>query len=128
MAFGRRVGESCRPGSVFALCGPVGAGKTHFVRGVVEGLGGHPGVASPTFTLLHEYSTPQGVVLHFDFYRAGSAWEILEAAADELHDLAAVVLVEWADRFPEVLPGAARWVDFLPEDRGRRRIVIRGGA
>jgi tRNA threonylcarbamoyladenosine biosynthesis protein TsaE len=93
-------------GVVIALIGPLGAGKTAFVKGLAEGLGIDPArVASPTFTIASEYPLPDGTRLaHVDLYRVDSQAE-LEAAGflDVLAD-ARVVAVEWADRLPGALP------------------------
>lgn len=126
LAFGRRLGRGLKPGCVVALCGPVGAGKTHLVRGLVEGLGGSGETASPTFALIHEYPTPAAVVMHFDLYRMRSAAEVFEAGFDELHDARAVVVLEWADKFPEIVPPGASWVKLVPVDETTRRIVVQG--
>jgi tRNA threonylcarbamoyladenosine biosynthesis protein TsaE len=100
------VGE---PGALVALIGPLGAGKTLFVKGLAEGLGLDPAsVASPTFVIASEYATPDGRRLaHVDLYRLHSEAELEAAGFLDLLAPGAIVAVEWSDR----LPGA------LPEDR-----------
>lgn len=96
------------------LFGPLGAGKTAFVRGLLEGAGGAPeDVSSPTFTLAQEYSA-RLPVLHVDLYRV-SALEIDELGLDELASAGGIVAIEWADRWPRP-PGDAVRVHI--EDRG----------
>jgi tRNA threonylcarbamoyladenosine biosynthesis protein TsaE len=112
------------PGSTVALSGEVGAGKTHFVRGMVGGWGGAEDATSPTFTLVHEYATPRGPVFHFDLYRAASAEEIWASAHDELESPDGLVVVEWADRFPALLPPDAVRVTIAHHGEGRRLITI----
>ncbi len=93
---GRELAEDLRPGDVVLVSGDLGAGKTVFVRGVVEGLGGDPGeVASPTFALVHEYSAPAGRILHLDLYRIRDEEEELRQIG--IPEIAAgrVCLVEW---------------------------------
>lgn len=124
VAAGRRLAASLSPGSVVALSGELGAGKTHFVRGLVEGWQGAENATSPTFTLLHEYATPRGPVFHLDLYRASSAAEIWSAAHDELEAPDALVVMEWADRFPELVPPHAVHVRLEHEGNGRRRITF----
>src|SRR3954469_15574756 len=77
LACGRAVAAAALPGSVFALDGDLGAGKTHFVKGFVAALGYDDEVTSPTFTLVHEYPCRRCPVFHFDFYRLESAEEVL---------------------------------------------------
>lgn len=121
---GRRLVEARGPGTVFALVGELGAGKTHFVRGMCEGLGGDPGaVSSPTFTLVHEYAGTRTPFVHMDWYRIESAADLLGAGLDEYFDGKSVVAVEWADRFPELVPPDAIWARFeVVQGTGRRMI------
>lgn len=123
-AAGRGLAARLRPGSVVALSGDLGAGKTCFVRGMVEGWGGTESATSPTFTLLHEYATPRGPVFHIDAYRAKSADEIWSAAHDELCDPDALVVIEWADRFPALVPADAVRVAITHAGDGQRTIGI----
>jgi len=98
-------------GLLIALRGPLGAGKTGFVKGLAEGLGVDPGiVASPTFVIAHEYpagTLPSGAarrLVHVDLYRLERAAELDAAGFLDALGGACVVAVEWADRFPESLP------------------------
>jgi tRNA threonylcarbamoyladenosine biosynthesis protein TsaE len=124
VAAGRALAARLPPGSTVALSGELGAGKTHFVRGVVGGWGGAEDATSPTFTLVHEYATPRGPVFHFDLYRAESAEEIWASAHDELESPDGLVVVEWADRFPALLPPDAVRVTIAHHGEGRRLITI----
>jgi len=125
VAAGRTLAASLAPGAVIALTGELGAGKTHFVRGLVEGWGGSDLATSPTFTLVHEYTTPRGPVIHLDLYRARSADEIWAAAHDELDTPHGLVVIEWAGRFPELVPSNAVRIDISHTGEGRRRIVVK---
>lgn len=124
VAAGRALASRLGPGACVALEGELGAGKTHFVRGLVAGWGGEQEATSPTFALVHEYATPRGPVFHLDLYRAGSAEEVWSAARDELHDPLAMVVIEWADRFPEIRPAGCTRVRLRHEAAGRRGIEI----
>lgn len=124
VAAGRNLARELSPGAVIALHGDLGAGKTHFVRGLVEGWGGAEAATSPTFALVHEYSTPHGPVFHLDLYRAKSAGEIWSCAHDELDAPHGLVVIEWADRFPELVPPGARRVTIEHSGQGRRTITI----
>jgi tRNA threonylcarbamoyladenosine biosynthesis protein TsaE len=123
VAAGRRLAATLPAGSVVALSGDLGAGKTHFVRGLVRGWEGDEHATSPTFALIHEYSTPRGPVFHLDFYRASGPHEIWSAAHDELHAPDGLVVMEWADRFPELVPATAIRIRIEHAGEGRRRIL-----
>lgn len=93
-------------GAVLALRGPLGAGKTLFVKGLAEGLGIDPAcVASPTFVIASEYRTPDGRRLaHVDLYRIESEAELEAAGFLDLLAPGTILAVEWADRLPDALP------------------------
>lgn len=119
---GRATAEMARPGTVIALVGGLGAGKTCWTRGFVAGAGAADEVTSPTFGLLHEYRSGRYPVFHLDFYRLESPGELIALGWDELLEQGAVVIAEWADRFPELLPEDAVWLHFTVEPDGTRRI------
>ncbi len=93
----------CLAGHVVLLIGNLGAGKTTLAKGIVSGLGAvePEEVSSPTFTLIHEYG-PR--VYHIDLYRLDRAEQVATLGLDEIFDRDAVVLIEWGERFPELLP------------------------
>ncbi len=112
IALGRDHARSARAGDVFALSGDLGAGKTQFVKGFVAGLDCTAEVTSPTFTLLHEYAGGRLPIYHFDFYRLDRREAVLRLGFDDYADGDGVCVIEWADRFPEVIPVRARWISF----------------
>ncbi len=118
--WGRELAASLNAGDVVALCGNLGAGKTQATKGIVEGLGSHAAVTSPTFTLVHEYADGRLPIFHFDFYRMERAEEVLTVGWDEILDEPGVVIVEWADLFPDLLPPHARWFQFTAQADGSR--------
>ena len=119
---GRAFAETVRPGSVIALCGEMGAGKTQFVKGLAAGLGFHGEVTSPTFTLVHEYTGGRIALYHGDFYRLESEADAKRIGLDDYFDGSGVVVIEWAEKFSKLLPRRARWVDFRHRDEGTREI------
>ncbi|REJ33402.1 MAG: tRNA (adenosine(37)-N6)-threonylcarbamoyltransferase complex ATPase subunit type 1 TsaE, partial [Bacillota bacterium] len=113
----RRLGAEAGPGQVFALSGPLGAGKTEFARGLLEGLG-VPGdeVASPTFTLINQHQGRLPVV-HIDVYRLEDPGEIWDLGLDDALEAGAVAVIEWAERLGRELP-AQRLHVYLDFDGG----------
>ncbi len=120
---GRRFARCLHAGSVIALVGELGAGKTLFTRGILEGLGGDPSeVCSPTFPVVHEYGSARWPVFHFDFYRLNSARELVQMGWDDYLQRDGMILVEWADKFSECLPPSARWIRFRFGENSERLI------
>jgi tRNA threonylcarbamoyladenosine biosynthesis protein TsaE len=104
-ALGRGLGRLLFPGAVVALDGPLGAGKTHLVLAVAEGLdiADVRAVSSPTFTLIHEYAA-RLPIYHFDAYRLPGPAAFADLGADEYLFGQGVCLIEWAERVAECLP------------------------
>jgi tRNA threonylcarbamoyladenosine biosynthesis protein TsaE len=133
-AIAQRLAARLHPGDVVALTGPLGAGKTCFVRGLAAGLGLDPReVSSPTFVIWHEYAgAPIGrgaagatVLAHLDGYRVGAPAELDEIGWDELlATRQAIVAVEWPERFGDRLPALRISVDLAVEGEELRRIRI----
>ncbi len=122
MEFGRLQAARLRRGDVLALCGDLGAGKTHFVKGVAAGIGADASVTSPTFTLIHEYLGGRLPVYHFDFYRLEDEDEAIKIGLDEYLDGDGICLIEWADKFPGLLPPHTRWFRFSHCADGARAV------
>ena len=120
--FARQWATSLLPNDVVALVGDLGAGKTHFVKGLVEGLGGAEEVTSPTFTLVHEYRSGRLPVFHFDFYRINQPGELQEIGFDDYLEDNGVAVVEWGDRFPHAFPVRTRWVRLAAPSASQRTI------
>ncbi len=124
---GRRLGEELEGGDVIGLAGELGSGKTCLVQGIASGLGVDPGVpvTSPTFTLVGEY--PGRVRLrHADFYRVESYARLEDAGFDDLLDSDAVLVVEWPERFPDVLPAERLDIRIALVSESERRFHVKG--
>ena len=117
LAIGHALGRVAEPGLVVALVGPLGAGKTQFVRGVVQGLDVPDPrvVSSPTFVLLQEYAG-RLPIYHFDTYRLTSPRQFADLGPEEYFEGNGICLVEWADRIASQ----------LPDDRLELRIAMDG--
>jgi tRNA threonylcarbamoyladenosine biosynthesis protein TsaE len=124
-AFGRRLGALLFPGAVVALVGQLGAGKTHLVRAVAEGLGvrNPAAVNSPTFVLIQEYPARLSIY-HFDAYRLSGEREFRELGSDEYFHGDGVCLVEWADKVEPALPAEHLRIEIHVIDKNRRRFEV----
>lgn len=123
ITFGHAFAAGVREGDVLALSGDLGAGKTHFVKGLAAGLGVAAPVTSPTFTLLHEYPDGRLPLFHFDFYRLESAEEVLAIGLDDYFLEDGVVVIEWAEKFRALLPKHTRWLEFRLLSETEREIT-----
>jgi tRNA threonylcarbamoyladenosine biosynthesis protein TsaE len=105
--FGQKLGLQLKGGEVIALYGPLGAGKTHLIKGIVAGLGAEDAankVTSPTFVLVNEYSG-RLEVYHIDAYRLDSIAQFEQIGFDDYCHPGSVVLIEWADKIEQALVG-----------------------
>lgn len=118
-----RWAKKLKPGSVLGLIGELGSGKTVFSRGIARGLGIPDPVTSPTFNLLQVYQGRQKL-FHFDLYRLQSQDELAQIGYEEFFFGQGIVLVEWADKFMDLLPEKSYLVRFRHIDRNTREIEI----
>ncbi len=119
---GRALAAELRAGEVVAIDGDLGAGKTHFVKGLAAGLGHTGEVTSPTFTLVHEYTGGRLPLYHFDFYRLESEDEVLRIGLDDYLESGGIAAIEWAGKFPALLPKGTRWLRFRVGEGDERLI------
>jgi tRNA threonylcarbamoyladenosine biosynthesis protein TsaE len=122
-AAGEDLGRRLGPGSVVALTGELGAGKTRFVQGLARGLGVPTRATSPTFVLVNEYRG-RLPVHHVDLYRIDSVREAEDLGLEELFASDGVTVVEWADRAEPLLPADAVRVHVDGVGDEPRRITI----
>jgi tRNA threonylcarbamoyladenosine biosynthesis protein TsaE len=120
--FGRRFAENVQAGDVLGLTGDLGSGKTQFVKGLVAGLGGSDAVTSPTFSLIHEYSHGRLPVYHFDFFRVEDRQSAERLGLDDYFGGDGVCVIEWANRFPDLIPPNAQWIGFEMKSETERAI------
>ena len=123
--FARRLSKEIKPGDVLALKGELGAGKTQFVKGLVAGLGSDAVVASPTFTISHEYSGGRLPIYHFDFFRLEDRQSAERLGFEDYFFGDGISVVEWADRFSDLIPEQARWIEFRIDSENVRAITLK---
>ena len=121
---GRAFGSGLEAPARVLLLGELGAGKTTFVTGVVEGLGIAAEVTSPTFTLIQEYGADASRVFHVDLYRIEDSADLVELGFWEIWEGPDIILVEWGERLPEEAAAEATHVIRLSLDGDGRRLEI----
>ena len=121
IALGRLISTKLQAGDIVKFTGPLGAGKTTMVRGIVEGLGANPAeVHSPTFSLVHEYEAPGITINHCDFYRLPDFTALEELGGLEFFSEDRIHLIEWSERLNLPLPEARIiTIDLTPRDEKR---------
>jgi tRNA threonylcarbamoyladenosine biosynthesis protein TsaE len=121
--FARRLAGIVAPGDVILLDGPVGAGKTHLARNLIQSIQTTPeDVPSPTYTLVQTYDTVRGPLWHADLYRLSSTHELEELGLTDAFDTA-ICLIEWPDRLGELTPGSALVIDLAQGETDDARIL-----
>ena len=127
---GLEIGKKLQPGSVVALHGPLGAGKTTLAKGIARSLNIEEALTSPSFTLIAEYEgSREGnpvTLYHIDLYRISHPQEIEDLGMEEILNGEGICVIEWAEKASEFLPESTIRVEIVIEDKGRRQIKIRG--
>jgi tRNA threonylcarbamoyladenosine biosynthesis protein TsaE len=124
---GKWIGKFLQAGDVVALCGELGSGKTHFIKGLAAGVGvgrsSH--ITSPSFTFIHEY---QGRIpfFHIDLFRLTTEEEAEDLGLEEYLGRGGLTAIEWADRIPTLLPEALLWITLSYRGEHARSIEISG--
>ena len=124
VALGETLAAQLPAQAVVLLIGNLGAGKTTLAKGIVKGLGAaQPDeVSSPTFTLIHEYGPS---VYHIDLYRLDQPAQVATLGLDEIFDRPAIVLIEWGERFPELMPEDRIEIRLRATGENSREIEVR---
>ena len=125
---GRSFAASLKKGDVVALSGDLGTGKTHFIGGVCAGLGVRGHVASPSFTIINEYSADGFTVVHVDLYRIAARSEMISLGIEEYFGERYICLIEWSERMEHYLPQSYIQVNLTyGEGDNDRQIMIDQG-
>jgi tRNA threonylcarbamoyladenosine biosynthesis protein TsaE len=124
IALGEQLARELPARGVVLLIGNLGTGKTTLAKGIVSGLGAAPAdeVSSPTFTLIHEFG--DGRVYHIDLYRLDEPRELATLGLDEIFDRDALVLIEWGERFPRILPACRTEIRLRATGDDEREIEV----
>ena len=122
---GRKLAEKLPGGSVVAMYGDLGAGKTAFVRGMAKGMGLSCRVSSPTFTIVNEYLGERELI-HFDMYRLSSADELFDIGWEDYLSRGAVCAVEWSENVQDAFFGDEVVVRIEKLNETDRKITIEG--
>ena len=126
-SLGHILAEHLPDGSVVALIGTLGAGKTRLVQAIAQQTGNAmETICSPTFVLLHEYTEGDRPIYHFDAYRLENVEEFQRLSPDDYFEDSGLTLIEWADKFPQVLPADHIEIRIEPIGESARRFHIRG--
>lgn len=123
---GMRYAAALSPGDVVTLDGELGAGKTAFARGVLQGLGYAGRVTSPTFAIANEYETDPAYVAHFDMYRILNAEALWELGFADYLDGQRIVLMEWSANVADALPARVKTVRITYGEQPDSRIIVTG--
>jgi tRNA threonylcarbamoyladenosine biosynthesis protein TsaE len=120
---GHRLSQLFTGGEVIALIGELGGGKTAFVRGIATGLAVHETVHSPSFTIVNEYHG-RLPLYHLDFYRVQIESEIWAFGWQDYLNSTGVIAIEWADRFPNILPEERLEIRFTTDEENEKERII----
>ena len=126
ICLGERLARELPRRGVVLLIGNLGAGKTTLAKGIVRGRGvaQHDDVSSPTFILIHEYGADVSV-FHIDLYRLDEARQVATLGLEEIFDRDALVLIEWGERFPDLMPAERTEINIRSAGDDEREIEIR---
>ena len=120
--FGRELSEKLSPGSIIALTGDLGTGKTALTKAIAEGLGVKEMITSPTFNIVRQYDSGRLPLYHFDVYRIGDADEMYELGYEEYFFGEGVCVIEWADIIEEIIPEDAIRIEIEYGEKEGERI------
>lgn len=125
-AIGESFAKNLKPGTVVAMYGDLGAGKTAFVRGMARGMGLECRVSSPTFTIVNEYEGERELI-HFDMYRLESSDELFDIGWEDYLSRGAICAVEWSEKVDDAFFGDETVLRIEKLGDNERKITIEGG-
>jgi len=111
IALGKNIGKKLKGDEVICLVGELGSGKTQLVKGIAIGLGISEKVTSPSFVIVKVYKTEDCNLVHIDFYRIQEKIELETIGFEDFFSPNNVIVIEWADRFKDIYPDTAIWIE-----------------
>lgn len=120
--FGKELGLKAEPGTVIALVGDLGTGKTTLTKAIAEGVGVKDVITSPTFNIVKQYDSGRLPLYHFDVYRIGDVDEMYELGYEEYFYGNGVCIIEWADIIEELIPEDALLIEIEYGEKEGERI------
>ncbi|MEA1965232.1 MAG: tRNA (adenosine(37)-N6)-threonylcarbamoyltransferase complex ATPase subunit type 1 TsaE [Candidatus Aerophobetes bacterium] len=121
---GEKIGKKISRGSIIALTGELGSGKTTLIQGIGEGIGATSMIKSPSFTIIHEYPGPVPLY-HFDLYRLKDEQEIIPLGYEEyFYKREGIVVVEWAEKIKNFLPPEHLKINIQMLNLSKRKISL----
>jgi tRNA threonylcarbamoyladenosine biosynthesis protein TsaE len=124
--WGEELGRRVSPGSIIALQGELGTGKTTLAQAICRGVGIREDVTSPTFALVNEYHVNGSSLFHLDLYRLAGPADLTNIAWDDIINSGAIVIIEWPERAGDRMPDEAVHIrlDYIPGDESRRALTV----
>lgn len=122
---GENLAKSLKSGDVVALEGDLGSGKTVLTRGICQGLGYKSRVSSPSFVRINTYPH-QPMIYHVDLYLVRSEDEAMDLGLEDIFDSESIVIIEWAQRFPDLVPISCKHIklEWTDNNETTRRITV----
>ena len=126
LSWGEALGATLEPGSIIALQGDLGTGKTTLAQAICRGVGIREDVTSPTFALVNEYHVEGRSLFHLDLYRLSGPADLTNLGWDDIINSGDTVIVEWPERAGNRLPDDALRIrlDYIPGDESRRSLIV----
>lgn len=122
--FAQKLAKQVKPGTIIALTGPLGAGKTVFAQGLAQGLGIRENMRSPTFLLVKNFNN----FYHIDCYRLKNSEDLVKLGFREiLRNKNNIIAIEWADKIRDILPKRTIWVKMKSLEENKREIIVMQG-
>ena len=124
--FAQEFAKLIQPNDCIAFIGPMGMGKTAFVRGLVKGLEIDGEVCSPTFSLVNEYKGRNFSLYHFDMYRVNNIDDLYSTGFFDYLESENVLAIEWSENISDALPNNTIYVEIKRIDENTRHIIVKG--
>ena len=126
-AFGEKIAHFLTPGTIIALFGELGVGKTAFIQGIAAGLGIRELVTSPTFTIVNEYHSGKLPLFHFDLYRLSGEDDLYDIGWEDYLERGGICAVEWSERAPKLFQNEICITIIRGNTEHERIFTIEGG-